>query len=145
MNKDTANLISISARNLEYQKYIEKGSVPLCLTMGIQSAQDVQTLLKYINKLESELITINQSQLIKNDNLNDTPNDNQREQDIQTLCQAVLNDGILYECNDNGYDRHICIFCYNSVPVDNEHHSGNIKHSLNCPYLIAKDLIIEEY
>ena len=66
--------------------------------------------------------------------------ENKREQDIQTLCKAVLESGIQHEYNKNSVDRYRCIFCYMSVPDWNT--ESDIKHSLNCPYLIAKDLVV---
>jgi hypothetical protein len=53
MDKDTMNLLSITARNLNYQDFIENDCLEY--SMGVQSVQDVQTLLTYINKLEQEI------------------------------------------------------------------------------------------
>jgi len=61
-----------------------------------------------------------------------------REEDVQKLCEAVLIDGIQWENSNNEADCYRCIFCYGSVPDWKARE--DIQHSLDCPYLIAKDL-----
>lgn len=60
-----------------------------------------------------------------------------REEDIQELCKQVLNASLLPEMGDCGYTQ--CLLCcgkgnFNSYTMD------EIKHDINCAYLIAKDL-----
>lgn len=62
----------------------------------------------------------------------------EREKDIQRLCESVLEDCIQWESWSNSYDRYYCVFCHNEVP--DSLLKQEVKHDLNCVYLIAKDL-----
>jgi len=65
--------------------------------------------------------------------------DNQREKEIQLLCYGVINATPLSWYNGNGADESECPFCHEVV-----YYAGaridQIKHDLNCAYLIAKSL-----
>lgn len=68
----------------------------------------------------------------------------QREKDIQLMCKAVLEIGIIFYDNPNGAYESNCPFC-NAEELRGG--GGNIwadmdelNHDLNCAYLIAKDL-----
>lgn len=70
--------------------------------------------------------------------------DNQREKDIQTLCDAVLDISTLFYDNPNGPYESSCPFCYSK---DYRGGGGSIQasmseisHKSDCAYLIAKDL-----
>lgn len=60
-----------------------------------------------------------------------------KEKEIQILANAVLDVAISWNY-DNSYEYYYCIFCHNNVPETETRDS--IKHKLDCPYLIAKDL-----
>ncbi len=72
----------------------------------------------------------------------------ERERDIQKLVNAVLGDkdgNIASYTNDyNNGDYWECPFCYEEFPENHHKDIGNpmelITHSLDCAYLIAKDL-----
>ena len=69
----------------------------------------------------------------------------QREKDIQALCKVVLEIGVDGYDNPNGAYESSCPFC-----SAKEHRGGGggdiwatmeeLKHDLDCVYLIAKDL-----
>lgn len=63
---------------------------------------------------------------------------NDREKDIQKLCKGVLEMSPISYCNPNGPDYSNCPLCskesFFNAGMD------DIKHELNCVYLIAKDL-----
>lgn len=65
--------------------------------------------------------------------------DEQREKDIQDLCNQVLNASPNSRYNPNGADTSTCPFCYENV-YNMDALIGEIKHSKDCAYLIAKDL-----
>ncbi len=69
-----------------------------------------------------------------------------REKDIQKVCAAILNNGIIGLDNPNGAYESSCPFCYAE-----EHRGGKdprgiwakmseLDHKADCAYLIAKDL-----
>lgn len=63
----------------------------------------------------------------------------QREKDIQSLCTGVLEASPASHYNPNGADYSTCPFCHKEVHyMDAE--IKDIPHSLDCAYLIAKDL-----
>jgi len=71
----------------------------------------------------------------------------QRERDIQELCNAVLNCSTNFYDNPNGAYESTCPFCYEmelrggSLLNGQSHASMNeIRHKQYCAYLIAKDL-----
>lgn len=67
----------------------------------------------------------------------------QRESDIQELCNAILNMSPRFYDNPNGGYENDCPFCYNTAYGYNKNPYRNmseIKHAQDCPYLIAKDL-----
>jgi hypothetical protein len=56
-----------------------------------------------------------------------------REEDIQTVCKAVLD---RFDIDDNSMAGSHCLFCgYPALRGLSE-----IEHDVNCPVLIAKDL-----
>lgn len=74
--------------------------------------------------------------------------DENREKDLQRVCEAVLDISPICYDNPNGAYETMCPFCY----VE-EHREGNhnnifasmieLNHKPDCIYLIAKDLTIE--
>jgi len=70
-------------------------------------------------------------------------NDLQREKDIQSLCEAVLNASPAFYDNPNGGYENTCPFCGN---IGYGGHNNlfismhEIRHSDNCAYHVAKDL-----
>lgn len=67
-----------------------------------------------------------------------------REKDIQSLCQAVLNMSPSFYDNPNGGYEYTCPLCHNMAyggnPMNSSVAMNDIKHSTDCAYLIAKDL-----
>lgn len=63
----------------------------------------------------------------------------QREKDIQALCQSVLNMTPAVYYNPNGADDSTCQLCHERVYYADADIS-DIKHASTCGYLIAKDL-----
>ena len=71
--------------------------------------------------------------------------ENQREKDIQAVCNAVILQGANWEYNPNGYDAWHCKFCYaelmdNDQKLDTPEALKQMLHKQDCAYLIAKDL-----
>jgi len=68
----------------------------------------------------------------------------EREKDIQTLCQLVLNTSTKFFDNPNGGYEYSCPFCYKMLngpdPMKSWVELKEIDHLPNCAYLIAKDL-----
>jgi len=62
-----------------------------------------------------------------------------RESDIINLCQQVLNATPATYCNPNGADDTTCPFCRKQVYYAYADMS-DIKHDINCAYILAKDL-----
>ncbi len=62
--------------------------------------------------------------------------DEQREKDIQSLCNGVLSTGVR-STGDSGSGGE-CPFCYKSCGWNDD--LSQIDHKQNCIYLIAKDL-----
>jgi len=58
-----------------------------------------------------------------------------REKDIQTICEQVLE--VNLEVNQNTWYG-TCPFCSSGGYVD---YMSEVKHDQNCAYLIAKDLL----
>ena len=65
-----------------------------------------------------------------------------REKDIQALCAGVLAVTPNYYDNSGGANETTCPFCLEYVLESGYNHTpmSEIKHSPDCPYLIAKDL-----
>lgn len=69
--------------------------------------------------------------------------DEQREADVQMLCNAVLNTSTEFYDNPNGAYESTCPFCgvIEHRGWENNHASiEEISHNSDCAYLIAKDL-----
>jgi len=66
--------------------------------------------------------------------------DEQREKDLQKLCRRVINTSPITFYNPNGADDATCPFCY-AKTWDVNAGMEDIKHKLDCEYLIAKDLL----
>jgi hypothetical protein len=69
--------------------------------------------------------------------------DDQREKDVLTLCNLVLNVSPNYWDNPNGAYESTCPFCWEQVwkgGQDMFASMDEIKHKPDCAYLIAKDL-----
>lgn len=65
----------------------------------------------------------------------------QREKDIQILCNQIVNMSVETYYNPGGANTSTCPLCYSRVEYA-EADIKDIKHDLNCGYLIAKDLLI---
>ncbi len=65
--------------------------------------------------------------------------EDQREKDIQELCNQVLGASPAVYYNPNGADDTTCPFCGECV-YNSKGNMLEIKHSIDCAYLIAKDL-----
>lgn len=67
----------------------------------------------------------------------------ERETDVQKLCLAVLEASPNWWDNPNGAYESTCPFCYATVytgSINSMPSISEIKHKLDCAYLIAKDL-----
>ena len=65
-----------------------------------------------------------------------------REKDIQKLCQAVIDNSLRWETDENGPDGYWCVFCDAFLNNDSLGESTKlIKHKITCPVLIARDLL----
>ena len=68
----------------------------------------------------------------------------QREKDIRKLCETILNIDSDWFDNPNGAYESSCPFCsaieYRGGGSTIYVKMTELKHDLNCPYLIAKDL-----
>lgn len=62
-----------------------------------------------------------------------------REKDIQKLCQGVINASPATYYNPNGPDDSTCPFCHERVMYADAD-MKDITHTTDCAYLIAKDL-----
>ena len=62
----------------------------------------------------------------------------EREKDIQTVCNSIINSGVRYT-GDAGSGAE-CPFCYKSCRWD-ENSLNEVEHEPDCVYLIAKDLV----
>jgi hypothetical protein len=67
----------------------------------------------------------------------------EREKDVLELCRQVLNASPSVYYNPNGADESTCPFCYERVYYADAYIS-EIKHSTDCAYLIAKDLLTNQ-
>lgn len=67
-----------------------------------------------------------------------------REKDIQKLCEEVLNISTIFWDNPNGPYESKCPFCFETIEYGGGYKGdtsmSGIDHSLDCAYLIAKDL-----
>lgn len=61
----------------------------------------------------------------------------EREKDIQIVCNAILNSDIR-NTGDSGSGG-MCPFCYKDCSWNCD--ISEVNHSLDCPYLVAKDLM----
>ena len=66
--------------------------------------------------------------------------DEQREKDIKSVCDAILELNPEFYYNSNGADESICPFCREVSYRGDSTTMDEIKHDPNCAYLIAKDL-----
>lgn len=73
-------------------------------------------------------------------NLNESIKTDQREQDVLTLCKAVLNLSPNFWDNPNGGYENTCPFCYEIAYGFTDVGMKDISHKPFCAYLIAKDL-----
>jgi len=64
----------------------------------------------------------------------------QREKDIQKVCRQVLIATPNIYHNPNGVDQSTCPFCNRDVEYIT-YEISNIRHNVNCAYVIAKDLL----
>ena len=69
-----------------------------------------------------------------------------REDDIIALAKGVLATKAIYDekYNSRSPDTFVCPFCGQEeweVNCKEDHEMESIEHELNCPYLIAKDLL----
>jgi len=62
------------------------------------------------------------------------------EEDIQKLAEAVLEEFKDYDDGDYAPKGYYCKFCYRDSGKFN-YDENNILHTLDCPVLIAKDLL----
>ena len=65
-----------------------------------------------------------------------------REDDIQKVCNALIQDAINFHSNCNSSDYYSCQHCGRKCEVDEN--PKNIEHKLDCVYLIAKDLTTKQ-
>lgn len=63
------------------------------------------------------------------------------EEDIVKLCNQVINLNAVHDSDGNGYDYYYCPICYEEIIEDRYTSMSDIKHKLDCGYLIAKDLM----
>lgn len=65
-----------------------------------------------------------------------------RNQDVLTLCKAVLKTSVKFFDNPNGAYENSCPFCRTMTKSGSENPIAmhELKHKPNCAWLIAKDL-----
>ena len=64
------------------------------------------------------------------------------KEDVLTVASALVNDCLEFECAGNAmrdYDKYYCIHCYYEMDADLD--KKQFKHDLDCPVLVAKDLL----
>lgn len=70
--------------------------------------------------------------------------DENREQEVQNLCEQVLEMGVKAFSSDYSDDGYTCPYCSEFVSVYNVEYGKKIieqiPHATDCAYLIAKDL-----
>ncbi len=55
-------------------------------------------------------------------------------EDVIIVANALIHESVEWSDYDGGY---FCIYCYNGY----QDYMGSYKHNLNCPILVARDLL----